>query len=245
MATANRPSFCRLAVTHFLRQTYTRSELIVVDDGETPVDELCPRSERVRHIRLTQRTATGTKLNVGIEQARGSIIQKLDDDDYYHPDFLAAAAAHLPADNRESALVAWDCFLVLLPGEARLRHSGRGWAAGGTFCFGRELWDRVRFRDVMRDEDEWLLKDARPDLVPVCSPEHYILVRHGHNTWKRFDDRQTVEEFFLAQPEYERPVESLIDPDSLALYRRNQTLKLREETHSQEPPIFLQSSVQK
>ena len=202
-----------------MRQTYQHSELIVVDDGEQPVAKLCPRSLRVRYVRLPCATPTGTKLNIGIRQARGTVIQKLDDDDYYHPDFLKLAVSHLPVKDRTHFLVGWDCFLVLLAEEARVRFSGHGWVAGGTFCFSRELWERANFRDVPRDEDDWFLRDLQPEVVPVCAPEHYILVRHGQNTWTRMRNRQSVDDFFRDLPEYQKPLEDLMDPCDQAFYR--------------------------
>ena len=219
MATRNRRRFFRQAVRCFLRQTYRHSELIVVDDGEQPVAELCPPSPRVRYVRLPRLTPTGTKLNIGIKQARGTVIQKLDDDDYYHPDFLQLAVSRLPDKNRAHCLVGWDCFLVLLAGEARVRFSCHCWVAGGTFCFSRELWERANFRDVPRDEDDWFLRDLQPLVVPVCAPEHYILIRHGHNTWKRMESRQRVDDFFGGLPQYEKPLEDLMDPRAQAFYR--------------------------
>lgn len=219
VATRDRPRFFRQLVRCFLRQTYRHSELIVVDDGERPVAQLRSRSPRVRYVRLSRLTPTGTKLNIGIKQARGTVIQKLDDDDYYHPDFLKLAVSRLPDKNRAHCMVGWDCFLVLLAGEARVRHSGHGWVAGGTFCFSRKLWERAKFRDVTVDEDDWFLRDLQPEVVPVCAPEHYILVRHGNNTWKRMRNRQRVDDFFRGLPEYGKPLEDLVDPDAQAFYR--------------------------
>jgi glycosyltransferase involved in cell wall biosynthesis len=219
MATRNRRHFFRQAVRCFLRQTYKHSELIVVDDGERPVAELCPRSARVRYVRLPRLTPTGTKLNIGIKEARGTVIQNLDDDDYYHPDFLKLAVSRLPDKNRTRCLVGWDCFLVLLAGEARVCFSGHGWVAGGTFCFSRELWERTNFRDVPRDYDDWFLRDLQPEVVPVCAPEHYILVRHGRNTWKRMRNRQRVDDFFRGLPKYKKPLADLVDPRAQAFYR--------------------------
>jgi len=183
------------------------------------VERLCSGLPRVRYIRLSQRTPTGTKLNIGIERMRGTVVQKLDDDDYYHPGFLELAVSRLPAGQRRQALVAWDCFLIFLTGESQLRHSGHGWAAGGTFCFHRELWDRTAFRDVWRDEDAWLLNDARPTVVPVCAPERYILVRHGENTWRRMEDGQAVEDYFQTLPVYDKSMKMLVGPSALRFYR--------------------------
>src|ERR1700730_16722089 len=89
MATSNRPSFFRQALNYFERQTYPSRELIVVDDGEVTVCDLCAGQGLVRYCCLDRHTETGTKRNIGVEQARGSIIHKVDDDDYYSPDFLA------------------------------------------------------------------------------------------------------------------------------------------------------------
>jgi glycosyltransferase involved in cell wall biosynthesis len=138
VATNNRAAFLRQAIRCFLRQTYEKSELIVVDDGDQSVKELCSGLYRVRHIRLNNPTSLGSKLNIGIQQAQGKIIQKIDDD-YYHPDFLKQAVSALLAKDQEHALVAWDCFLVLLAGERQTRYSGHDWAAGGTLCFNRSL----------------------------------------------------------------------------------------------------------
>jgi glycosyltransferase involved in cell wall biosynthesis len=218
LATRNRPRFFRQAVRYFLRQTYTRSELIVVDDGDRPVARLCPPSPRVRYVRLTHSTPTGTKLNIGIDQAQGTVIQKLDDDDYYHPDFLSVAVSRLP-HNQKHCLVGWDCFLVLRAGEERLRHSGHGWVAGGTFCFPRELWRRTKFRDIAQNEDARFLEDLQPEIVPVCAPEHYILVRHGRNTWQRMDESQTVDDFIRTLPEYAKPLRAVVEPSAVAFYR--------------------------
>src|SRR5947208_13266724 len=126
MATKDRPAFARQALRCFLRQTYSPAELIVVDDGKEPVEDVFSGVPGVRYLRLQDQTSTGNKLNLGIAFARGSVIQKLDDDDYYHPDFLAWSVNAL---GRSSSLIAaWDCFLVLLRGEPVLRFSGYGYA---------------------------------------------------------------------------------------------------------------------
>src|SRR5574341_5106 len=91
MATKDRHEFLPQALRCFLRQTHVNSALIIVDDGERPARGLCKNLPRVRYIRLRGPVNTGTKLNIGIEDARGDLLQKLDDDDYYHPDFLKLA----------------------------------------------------------------------------------------------------------------------------------------------------------
>lgn len=218
LATRDRPAFVQQAVRCFLRQTYDCSELIVVDDGEPAVADLCSGLDRVHYVRLHEPASLGRKLNIGVQQARGTIIQKLDDDDYYHPEFLARAVRNLPARAREHCLVAWDCFLILLAGQRAVRFSGHGWTVGGTLCFHRELWERVNFRDVSHAEDYWFLKDHQPRLVKVCTPELYIVVLHGRNTWKTMHGGE-VDDYFQRLGVYHKPLDTLIEPLDRMFYR--------------------------
>lgn len=218
LATGNRPNFVRQALRCFGRQTYDQSELIVIDDGEPPVADLCEGLPRIRYVWLDEPTSLGNKLNLGVQHARGTIIQKLDDDDYYAPGFLARAVENLPFASRERSIVAWDCFLVVIVGEPHLRHSGHGWAAGGTLCFSRELWERAPFRDVPCNVDHWFFMDHHPKVVRVCAPEMYVLVRHGGNTWKTMHGR-LVEEVFRQKPIYSKTLDELVEPGDRGFYR--------------------------
>jgi glycosyltransferase involved in cell wall biosynthesis len=220
MPTRDRPHFVSQALRYFARQTYIRSELLVIDDGEQSVERLCAGLPRVRYLRLDRPTLTGTKMNLAIEQACGSVLQKLDDDDYYHPEFLQRAIAALPRSLEEQrrTVVAWDCFLVLFAGETRLRFSGHGWNAGGTLCFSRELWAGRPFRDVRTGYDSWFLADHQPAIIRVCAPEHYIHVRHGGNTWTRMHDATSADEYLCLLPAHEKSLETVVGPDNLPFY---------------------------
>ena len=235
MATRNRPAFFRQALRYFERQTYPRTELIVVDDGETPVGDLCEGRSNVSYIRLSRHTHTGTKLNLGVEQARGTILHKIDDDDYYGPDFLETSVNHLPRLNRGRVLVARDCFLILFAPEAHLRFSGHGWTAGGTFCFGRKLWEHAPFRDVSGNADSCFLWDNDPEIIPVCEPEQYWLVRHGRNTWTMMADGDTADGYMHALPYYGRSMKSMLEPEDVAFYRklRRQSMARPEQGRDQ------------
>jgi glycosyltransferase involved in cell wall biosynthesis len=200
LATKDRPGFFRQALRCFLSQDYSRKELIVVDDGTTSVEPLCDGVPNLTFIRLPRSTPTGTKLNLGIEAARGGILQKLDDDDFYAPDFLSTAVARLIRARRRDALVVWCCFLVLIAGEPGLYFSGHGWSAGGTLCFRRALWRRRPFRDLYASSDSCFIRDSGAFLVRVCAAERYLLVRHGANTWRRIVGYGAAEAYFRRRP---------------------------------------------
>ncbi len=217
LPTRDRTRFFQQCMRCFRRQTYRPAELVVVDDGTEPVEHLCASLDCVRYVRLPAPTPIGTKLNIGIEQARGKILQKLDDDDYYHADFLSTAVARL-ASSVKPAVITWDCFLVLIAGEAGVRYTGHGWTAGGTLCFSRRLWERAPFRDIPVDEDWWFLNDHRSEIAGVCAPEQYILVRHGGNTWA-VEEAGPVDVRLRQLPFYPKTLESLVDAHDLGFYR--------------------------
>ena len=190
--------------------------MIVIDDGEDAVEDLCAGRERITYIRLDRPTLLGTKLNLGIERARGVALQKMDDDDYYHPDFLRTAAVRLDAS--EGCIIAWDCFLVLMAGEGAARFSGHGWTVGGTLCFSRRLWERAPFRDLPRSVDRGFLTDHGYRVDRVCAPELYLVVRHGRNTWTHMENADT-DECLRSLPVYSKSLEELMDAEDAAFYR--------------------------
>jgi glycosyltransferase involved in cell wall biosynthesis len=225
MPTRDRPKFVAQALRGFLQQTHPLAELVVIDDGEQPIGNMCAALPGVVYLRLDKRTPTGTKMNIGIEHARGSILQKLDDDDYYHPQFLELSTSHLRRTNHRRVIVAWDCFFVLRAGQRSAKFSGHGFAAGGTLCFTRQLWNAKPFRAEMRGCDSAFLRDHGNRVVRVCAPAHYILVRHGQNTWTHMGGGMTTDEYFAAVPAYSVPLRALVAPGDDRFY---ESLKFRQ-----------------
>jgi glycosyltransferase involved in cell wall biosynthesis len=226
LPTHNRRPFLEQALRIFSRRTYREAELIVIDDGDDPTDDLCAGMDDVRYMRLNERIPAGAKMNLGIEAARGDILQKLDDDDYYGPDFLSMVSERLLASDHPRAIAAWCCFAVLIAGEPEIFYSGHGWQAGGTLCFRRALWEQQRFRETFEADpsfDSLFIRDTQAEILRVCAPEQYMLVRHGGNTWHRIkaDGRlYSVEEYFRGRAINPKALEELVgEPQSSAFYR--------------------------
>src|SRR5205823_5838077 len=96
LTTRDRPRLFPLALACYQHQTYSRRELIVVDDGVTyPVEAQAVTAVGGRLIRVDPGTPLGTKLNRGVRDARGPLCQKMDDDDWYAPSFLEAMLSGL------------------------------------------------------------------------------------------------------------------------------------------------------
>jgi len=221
LATANRPHFLRQAIRYFLRQSYSNAELVVVDHSSASAG-LCAGLPCVRFVRAPESASLGARLNLGADAARGDILQKLDDDDFYHPGFLECAVSALQrasaTQTSAQTIVAWDCFHVLFAGETRLRHSGHGWAAGGTLCFHRDVWHQAPFRDLPREVDRWFLADTRAEVRAVCAPELYVLVRHGNNTWHQLPDGKSVDGYLEALPLTPSSILDMVEPIDRSFY---------------------------
>lgn len=216
----------RQALKYFSRQTYRPKELIVVDDPGLPAFHLVNGIPGVRYFQTGEHLPIGSKLNFGIRESRGEIIQKLDDDDYYHPEFLAATAGALRRRNLPDAVAACASCLVLIvaSGEVKL---WTGVFAGGTFCFPKRLWQKTPFRDIAVAEDQAFLKDHQPERIEIHNPELYIYVRHGDgHLWSRFlksdglvrtgDD---VTKYLEGQPNYSRSLKDCVGQDDFRFYQ--------------------------
>jgi glycosyltransferase involved in cell wall biosynthesis len=218
LATGGRRRFLPQALRCFLSQTFEARELVVVDDGEEPAADLVPADPRIRYLRMEPGQPLGAKLNAGVEAARGVILQKLDDDDWYHPRFLESTVAAVRGA-RGPAVAAFDSFLVLIAATGALKESGPGWCAGGTLCFPRAVWERTPFRPVPAKVDWWLLRDHGREPVRVHAPGRYVLVRHGEgHVWTRMGNVD-VTGWFARRPDHPRALEQVMpSPADRAFY---------------------------
>jgi len=178
----------------------------------------------VRYLRVRV-SSTGWKLNHAIEAARGDILQNVDDDDYYGPQFLATSVAQLRDRDPARTLVTRCCFLTLVGSDSVLRHSGEGWTAGGAFCFHREMWKRIRFREEDVSYDTHFRYDHQPEIVRICDPEQYIVVRHGSNNWNSVKNKETnrtmsTNDYLRGLAAYKKTAGELLGAESLEFYGR-------------------------
>ena len=225
-----RRRFLSQALKYFSRQTYSPKELIVIDDPGEPAFQGIHPGPEIRYLQTEARLTVGSKLNLGIQQARGGIIQKIDDDDYYHPDFLRTTVATLGARNRRDSIVALTSCLVLIAATGELKWRSAGMFAGATFCFFRELWQRCPFRDVSLAEDRLFLKDHEPACIGINNPELFCLVRHavGHSWTHVVRSEQEnqdlvtvgedVTEYLRKLPAYSKSLKDYIPEEDLWFY---------------------------
>ena len=117
LPTKNREALLRRAVDSVLTQTHTTLELIIVDDGSTDgtpayLDTAQEEDSRIRVIRNEASLGAPLSRNLAIGAARGEFVTGLDDDDYFHPQRIAAFVAewqlHEQIGERFSCLFSQD-----------------------------------------------------------------------------------------------------------------------------------------
>lgn len=88
------------AVFSVLNQTYTNTEIIVVDDGSNTVTKLVLKKIKPKITKLITQENKGQSIarNNGIKQAKGEYILNLDSDDFFEPTFCEKAINQFQKD---------------------------------------------------------------------------------------------------------------------------------------------------
>ncbi|MEU8872609.1 glycosyltransferase [Streptomyces javensis] len=184
MVTKDRPPLAERAIRCFLAQTYTRAELVVVDDGADDSLEEHIRTLADPRIRLHRLPPEGRTLgelrNIAVDLATGEYVCQWDDDDLYDPERLEIQLAAV------LGLDATACFLarerLWWPARRKLAFSGvRVWE-GSMLCAKDAL---PRYPERRSGEDspvaEAVVRGGRT--VSLDAPELYTYVFHGANTF--------------------------------------------------------------
>ena len=232
LPTRNRPRLLGLALRYYQYQKYPNKELIVVDDGDVfPADARAVEECSGRLIRVPPNTPLGTKLNEGAQAARGSICQKMDDDDWYSPEFLEKMVAGFL---EKQSVVCRPTLAFLMPflffevGRWEIRQSVSNNVPGATLMFGRDVWEQRPFRPLFETEDVWFFVDqlrAGTTTTPVNASNCFLAVRHrglgqdrGH-AWTVQHDGKLLEDSLKELKLDPRSPEDMLPAFALDVYR--------------------------
>ena len=185
MPTANRRAFVPRAIRCFLDQDYPNRELIVIDDGQDGIADLIPRSDLIRYRRLDARASIGAKRNMACEMARGETIAHWDDDDWMAPQWLRSQMSTLTA--QEADVCGLDKVFFYAPdtrqGWRYVYDGAQPWVCGGTLCYTKDLWRRIRFGPVDVGEDNLFVWSPQPKRMAInARHDLYVATVHRGNT---------------------------------------------------------------
>ncbi len=188
MPTRNRRRFVGQALWYFLRQDYQPRELIVLDDGDDPIEDLIPASDTVRYVRLERRRAFGDTLNLACELSQGELIAHWYDDDWQAPDRLSRQVAALEQANADLCGAPDLLYYRVNAGEAwhYCPNHGSRWLAGGTLLYRRDAWAAHPFPSQDTPHAAGFSARFTPDrIAQLHDPAFYIGVLHTDNAAPR------------------------------------------------------------
>ncbi|HZZ70382.1 MAG TPA: glycosyltransferase [Phenylobacterium sp.] len=204
MPTAERRLFVPQAIRAFLSQDHAERELLVIDDGQDSVADLIPDDPAIRYVRLDRRLSVGAKRNLACELARGELIAHWDDDDWMAPAWLGAQVRTLLDAGAD--LCGLDTVFFYAPALRRawryLYDGRQPWVCGGTLCYRKELWARIRFSDTNVGEDNLFVWSPQPKRIAI-NPRNdlYVATVHRGNTSPKVVSNRRWREFPAAQVE--------------------------------------------
>ncbi len=97
--TYKRPDILRFCLQSLLQQTYPHYEVVVCEDGESPISEAVVNEFKdkmqVQYHAMCSAAGRCLTANKAIELAKGDYLNMLDDDDYFFPEHLEVAARQI------------------------------------------------------------------------------------------------------------------------------------------------------
>jgi glycosyltransferase involved in cell wall biosynthesis len=185
MPTRDRRAFIPQAVARFLAQDYVDKELVVVDDGADPIDDLLPADPRITYVHLAEPTILGTKRNLAAETACGDVLVHWDDDDWSAAHRLTAQVAALDGADVSGL----NCQIWRRVDGRAWRHTWLGrrpWLAGNTLAYWRHTWQRVPFRAMATGEDTAFVWAPGPRVLRPIEDESLVIgTIHPGNTSRK------------------------------------------------------------
>ena len=186
----NKPHYINNIFANIRRSTYPEKEfLIILNSNCIPASEFEKRAasySNIRIFRLDDSVTLGECLNFGVREAKYDYIAKMDDDDYYGPNYLLDQM-DLFYDPKIDILSICNQFIefehnhrlyvVLSLGEYQNITHG----SGATMLARRRVFDTISFQPVNCDEDRLFFIDCVKHHFTIYSGSNfnYLYKRHA------------------------------------------------------------------
>lgn len=189
MPTRRRRDWATQAIESFSKQTYQRSELLILQDEGDDLQDLRISDERVKIFTAHGRQTIGWKRNWLCGHASGSLICHWDDDDWNDPRRIAVQVRD-SQDHPECHVFGFYLlhFWDLQTRQAWIFEQSQPYALGTTLCYRRDWWARNKFEMVQVGEDMTFMRKAKrcKELFSRHSDGLMVARNHGANTSGRY-----------------------------------------------------------
>jgi len=236
----NSENFIAECIQSIVKQTFLNWELIIINDGSTDSSlEICQQyaSEDYR-IRVYSQKNKGqaSARNSGLDKARGNYIAFLDSDDTVSLDLFNENMKIIESDSSIDILQ-FPVFRGYGSDNANLKIQKpvyitsrellfQKWIAdtlvSWIVCdkiFKRELFDTVRFKEVMVYEDNYMIAEVLPGIKSLFISDKGVYYYHARQN-------STTTSPHSMQKELDTQKVSLVILDKLTLFSKNNNLKI-------------------
>jgi glycosyltransferase involved in cell wall biosynthesis len=204
--TYNRRRFIPYLIKCYEAQTYRhdRMEWIILDDGQDKVkdlfDEAAKRIPNIRYLALPEdeKLLIGAKRNRLNQEATGSIIVAMDDDDYYVPVRVAAVVMAFKrqptyelAGASEIYMYYTDIKIIYKLGPYNANHATNGTMAWRSSYSKKHLYDEI----VTHSEERSFLEDYKHPMIQLDPYKVMLVISHSENTFDKKAMRDQVNPF--------------------------------------------------
>lgn len=195
--TYNRRRFIPHLITMVENQDYkkNRMEWIILDDGQDKVKDLFDAATNrnlptIRYIALDEKQTIGAKRNRLNDEAKGSIIVAMDDDDYYPPCRVSAvvnAFKQKPNQNKELAgaseiyMYYSDIKTIYKLGPYNPNHATNGTMAWKSSYAKTHRYDET----VTHSEERSFLDDYKHPMIQLDPFKVMLVMSHSENTFDK------------------------------------------------------------
>ena len=202
--TYNRRRFLPHLITMYEHQDYkkTRMEWIILDDGQDKVNDLveeaAKRIPNLRYISLDEKLTIGAKRNRLNEEAKGSIIVAMDDDDYYPPCRVSAVVNAFKQKPNATLELAGASEVYMYYSDIqtiyRLGPYNPNHATNGTMAWKSSYAKTHRYDEtVTHAEERSFLEDYKHPMIQLDPFKVMLVMSHSENTFdkKKLRDQES------------------------------------------------------
>lgn len=195
MPTADRPEFVMGAVNKFLRQDYSNTELVIIDDGVKSCVDLIPNLNNINYYYLKPPNTIGTKRNLACEKSNGEFIIHMDDDDWYAPDWISRQVENLlntGGDITGLNSIIFHSSSLERSFVYRNVDNNKPWILGATMAYKKSVWENYKFKNMQVGEDTDFLKNSAGKIVVLNYLNGFVAMVHSNNTSIKYVERNPL-----------------------------------------------------
>ena len=199
--TYNRRRFIPYLIKCYESQTHKKEtmEWIILDDGQDKVKDLfdaaAKRIPNIRYIPLDEKLTIGEKRNRLNDEAIGSIIVAMDDDDYYPPERVSHVVTRF-ANNKDVQLAGSSEIYMYYSDVKEIYKLGpynQNHATNGTMAWRKSYSNSHRYDDtVTHAEEQSFLEKYKHKMIQLDPFKVMLVMSHSENTFDKKKMREDV-----------------------------------------------------